>query len=93
MTCETTANDQVIKVRLVKGKPVADIDALRKYHREYYHATKQEVEREHCEKKCTSQSAYARHRRKTEVCLATCPGGVGVAPPARCGVGVAPQII
>ena len=25
----TTANDQVVKVRLVKGKPVADTDALR----------------------------------------------------------------
>ena len=48
MTIEvTTANDEVVKVRLVKGKPVADIDALRKYNREYYHATKQEVECEH----------------------------------------------
>ena len=29
----TTATDEVVKVRLVKGKPVADIDALRKYKR------------------------------------------------------------
>jgi len=68
MTSETTANDQVIKVRLVKGKPVADIAALRKYHREYYHATKQEVECEHCKKKYTSQSAYVRHHRKNQKC-------------------------
>ena len=27
----------IVKVRLVRGKPVADVDALRKYHREYYH--------------------------------------------------------
>ena len=32
-----TETDQPIKVRLVRGKPVADIDSLRKYHREYYH--------------------------------------------------------
>ena len=41
MTIEgVTANDEVVSVRLVRGKPVADIDALRKYHREYYHANK-----------------------------------------------------
>jgi len=69
MTIEvTTANDEVVKVRLVKGKPVADIDALRKYHREYYHATKQEVECEHCKKKYTSQSAYVRHQRQNQKC-------------------------
>ena len=34
MTIEVvTANDEVVSVRLVRGKPVADIDALRKYHR------------------------------------------------------------
>ena len=64
----TTANDEVVKVRLVKGKPVADIDALRKYHREYYRATKQEVECEHCKKKYTSQSAYVRHQRQNQKC-------------------------
>ena len=43
MTIEVvTANDEVVSVRLVRGRPVADIDALRKYHREYYHANKQE---------------------------------------------------
>ena len=31
-----TETDKPIKVRLVRGKPVADVDALRKYHREYY---------------------------------------------------------
>ena len=64
----TTANDQVVKVRLVRGKPVADIDALRKYHREYYHADKQEVECEHCKKTYTSQSSYVRHQRQNQKC-------------------------
>ena len=36
------ANGEVVScVRLVKGKPVKDTDALRKYHREYCHAAKQ----------------------------------------------------
>ena len=43
-----TETDQPSKVRLVRGKPVADVDALRKYHREYYHSNKQECECEHC---------------------------------------------
>ncbi len=30
-----TETDQPTKVRLVRGKPVADVDALRKYRREY----------------------------------------------------------
>ena len=69
MTIEvTTANDQVVKVRLVKGKPVADIDALRKCHREYYRATKQEVECELCKKKYTSRSAYVRRQRQNQKC-------------------------
>ena len=69
MTIEvTTANDQVVKVRLARGKPVADVDALRKYHREYYHANKQEVEREHCKKKYTSQSSYVRQQRQNQKC-------------------------
>ena len=33
----------IVKVRLVRGKPVADVDALRKYHREYYHANKKKA--------------------------------------------------
>ncbi len=49
MTIEVVpASDEAVKVRLARGKPAADIDALRKYHRKYYHATKQESEREHC---------------------------------------------
>ena len=69
MTIEvTTANGDVVKVRLVKGKPVADIDALRKYHREYYHLNKQECEREHCNTKFTSQSALVRHQRRNQKC-------------------------
>ena len=43
-----TETDQPIKVRL---EPVADVDALRKYHREYYHNNKQECECEHCHSK------------------------------------------
>lgn len=69
MTVEVkTANDQVVSVRLVRGKPVADIDALRKYHREYYHANKQEVECEHCKHKFTCQSGYVRHQRRNQKC-------------------------
>ena len=64
----TTTTDEVVKVRLVKGKPVADVDALRKYHREYYRATKQGVEREHCKHTYTSQSAYVRHVRRNQKC-------------------------
>ena len=64
----TTANDEVVKVRLVKGRPVADTDALRKYHREYYHATKQGVECEHCKHTYTSQSAYVRHQQRNHKC-------------------------
>ena len=36
-----TETDKPTKVRLVRGKPVADVDALRKCHREYYHTNKQ----------------------------------------------------
>ena len=69
MTIEaTTANGEVVKVRLVKGKPVADIDALRKYRREYYRLNKQECEREHCKTKFTSQSALVRHQRRSQKC-------------------------
>ena len=64
------ANGEVVScVRLVKGKPVKDIDALRKYHREYYHATKQGVECEHCKHTYASQSAYVRHQRRNQKCL------------------------
>ena len=63
------ANGEAVScVRLAKGKPVKDIDALRKYHREYYHATKQGVECEHCKHTYTSQSAYVRHQRRTQKC-------------------------
>ena len=55
-------------VRLAKGKPVKDIDALRKYHREYYHSTKQGVECERCKHAFTSQIAYARHQRRNQKC-------------------------
>ena len=49
MTIEvTTANGEVVKVRLVKGRPVADTDALRKYRQDYYHLNEQECERERC---------------------------------------------
>ncbi len=65
MTIEVTiANDEVVSVRLVRGKPVADIDALRKYHREYYHADKQEMECEHCKSKFSSQCALERRSEK-----------------------------
>jgi hypothetical protein len=64
----TTTTDEVVKVRLVKGKPVADVDALRKYHREYYHATKQGVECEHCKHTYTSQSSFVRHMRLNQKC-------------------------
>ena len=57
-----TANDEVVSVRLVRGKPVADIDALRKYHREYYRANKLECECEHCTCKFSGQSALLRRR-------------------------------
>ena len=63
------ANGEVVScVRLVKGKPVKDIDALRKYDREYYHATKQGVECERCKRAFTSQSAYVRHQRRNQKC-------------------------
>ena len=63
-----TANEEVVSVRLVRGKPVADIDALRKYHREYYHANKQGCECEHCTVKFLSQSALVRHQRRSQKC-------------------------
>ena len=59
----------IVKVRLVRGKPVADVDALRKYHREYYHANKKEGECEHCKRKFSSQSALVRHQRSAQKCL------------------------
>jgi hypothetical protein len=62
------ADGQVVKCRLVHGRPVKDIDALRKYHREYYHANKQEQECEHCKSKFTSQSALVRHQRRNQKC-------------------------
>ena len=63
------ANGEVVScLRLVKGKPVKDTDALRKYHREYYHTIKQGVEREHCKHTYTSQSAYVRHQRRNQKC-------------------------
>ena len=62
------ANDTVVSVRLVKGKPVADIDALRKYHRDFYHANKENRECEHCTCKFTSQSAFVRHQRRNQKC-------------------------
>ena len=62
------ANDTVVSVRLVKGKPVADIDALRKYHRDFYHANKKDRECEHCTCKFTSQSAFVRHQRRNQKC-------------------------
>ena len=69
MTIEVaTANGEVVKVRLVKGKPVADIDALRKYHREYYRLNKQECECERCNAKFTSQSRLVRHQRRNQKC-------------------------
>ncbi len=55
MTIEVvTASNEVVSVSLVRGKPVADIDASRKYHREYYHANKLECECEHCTCKFSS---------------------------------------
>ena len=64
-----TETDQPSKVRLVRGKPVADVDALRKYHREYYHSNKQECECEHCHSKFSSESALARRQRSAQKCL------------------------
>ena len=70
MTIEVvTANDEVVSVRLVRGMPVADIDALRKYHREYYHVNKQECECEHCTCKFPSLSALVRHQRRSQKCV------------------------
>ena len=60
---------RILKVRLVRGKPVADVDALRKYHREYYHVNKQECNCEHCGQKFTSESALVRHQRSAQKCL------------------------
>ena len=69
MTIEVKiANDTVVSVRLVKGKPVKDIDALRKYHRDYHHANKEELECEHCVCKFTSRSALVRHQRINQKC-------------------------
>lgn len=69
MTLELeVANGEVVKVRMVRGKPVKDIDALRKYHREYYHTYKQECECEHCKVKFSSQSALVRHQRRNQKC-------------------------
>jgi hypothetical protein len=62
------ANGEVVSVRMVRGKPVKDIDALRKYHREYYHTYKQERECEHCKVKFSSQSALVRHQRRNQKC-------------------------
>ena len=62
------ANGEVVSVRMVRGKPVKDIDALRKYHREYYHTCKQECECEHCKVKFSSQSALVRHQRRNQKC-------------------------
>jgi hypothetical protein len=59
----------IAKVRLVRGKPVADVGALRKYHREYYHANKQEGECEHCKSKFSGESALVRHQRSAQKCL------------------------
>ena len=64
-----TETDQPIKVRLVRGKPVADVDALRKYHREYYHSNKQGCECEYCHSKLSSGSALVRHQRSGQKCL------------------------
>jgi hypothetical protein len=64
-----TETEQPQKVRLVRGKPVADVDALRKYHREYYHRNKQESECEHCGHKFSSESALVRHQRAAQKCL------------------------
>ena len=61
--------ERIAKVRLVRGKPVADVDALRKHHREYYHSNKQECECEHCHSKFTSESALVRHQRSGQKCL------------------------
>ena len=60
---------ELLKVRLVRGKPVADVDALRKYHREYYHSNKQECECEHRHSKFSSESALVRHQRSTQKSL------------------------
>ena len=64
-----TDTEQPQKVRLVRGKPVADVDALRKYHREYYHANKQECNCEHCGRKFSSESALVRYQRSAQKCL------------------------
>ncbi len=63
-----TASGEVVSVSLVRGKPVADLDALRKYRREYYHANKQECERDHCKVKFSSQSALVRHQHRSQKC-------------------------
>ena len=64
-----TEGVELLKVRLARGKPVTDVDALRKYHREYYHANKQEGECEHCKSKFSSESALVRHQRSAQKCL------------------------
>ncbi len=63
-----TANDEVVSVRLVRGKPVADLDALRKHYREDHHANKQECELERCKCKFFSQSALIRHQCRNQKC-------------------------
>ncbi len=62
MTIEVvTASDEAVRVRLVRDKPIADLDALRKYHREYCHLKKPDCECERCKVKFCSQSAIVRH--------------------------------
>ena len=64
-----TETEQPQKVRLVRGKSVADVDALGMYHREYYRASKQECNCEHCGHKFSSESALVRHQRSAQKCL------------------------
>ena len=66
---EGLRDEGIAKVRLERGKPVADVGALRKYHREYYRANKQEGECEHCKGKFSSESALVRHQRSAQKCL------------------------
>ena len=61
--------EQPKKVRLVRGKPVTDVDALRKYHRECYRANKQGCDCKHCGRKFSSESALVRHQRSAQKCL------------------------
>ncbi len=69
MTIEIVpTRDDVVNVKLVRGKPVADIDALRKYQRQYYHAKRQECACEHCKVQFSNQSALARRQRRNHKC-------------------------